>query len=112
MKIENGYPAHAYIDCIDAYVEPEGEWSPCPRCGLTPKVWLFDNGRSTACGCWKSTYDHFSIHAESIMSAHKRTSGKGMNEYDSDALRKNWNHWCATGEIVFEHAGKRTDGRW
>lgn len=39
--------------CIDAYEEPENpmEWLPCPRCGLRPLVWKFDNGRATACGC-------------------------------------------------------------
>jgi hypothetical protein len=41
---------------------------------------------------------------------HNRT-GKTV-EYDHDGLRKNWNHWCATGEVLFEHAGKRDDGRW
>ena len=36
--------------CIDAYEEPENpmEWLPCPRCGLRPLVWEFDNGRVTA----------------------------------------------------------------
>lgn len=27
------------------------EWLPCPRCGLRPLVWEFDNGRVTAWGC-------------------------------------------------------------
>jgi hypothetical protein len=115
----NGYQVNDQIDCIDAYLYPHEkefddgpEWSECPYCKQKPKIWTFDNGRSTACGCGKSMYDHFSIHAESIMSVHKRTDGKGMTEYDSDGLRKNWNHWCESGEILFEHAGKREDGRW
>lgn len=39
--------------CMDAYEEPENpmEWLPCPRCGLRPLVWEFDNGRVTAWGC-------------------------------------------------------------
>ena len=39
--------------CIDAYEEPENpmEWLPCPRCGLRPLVWEFDNGRVTAWCC-------------------------------------------------------------
>ena len=39
--------------CIDVYKKPENpmEWLPCPRCGLRPLVWEFDNGRATACGC-------------------------------------------------------------
>jgi len=35
-----------------------------------------------------------------------------MTNYSHDELRKNWNHWVKTGEIIFEHAGKRTDGKW
>lgn len=99
--------------CIDAYksVDNPEEWDNCPHCGLIPKVWIFDNGRSTACGCGETKYNHFSIHAESIMSFVKRTGGS-LADYDGDELRKNWNHWCRTGEVLFEHAGKRTDGRW
>ncbi len=39
--------------CIDVYKKPENpmEWLPCPRCGLRPLVWEFDNGRVTAWGC-------------------------------------------------------------
>nr|DAK09690.1 MAG TPA: TFIIB-TERMINAL DOMAIN, TFIIB, TRANSCRIPTION INITIATION [Caudoviricetes sp.] len=46
--------------CVDAYEEPENpmEWLPCPRCGLRPLVWEFDNGRSTACGCGTDCYCH------------------------------------------------------
>lgn len=112
LCVDTGYEAHGWHYCIDAYEDPEGEWADCPCCGLKPKTWVFDNGRSTACGCWESKYYHFSINAESIMSVHKRTDGKKMTEYDSDELRKNWNHWCKTGEVLFEHASKRDDGRW
>lgn len=106
------YETHIATNCIDSYREPDGEWLNCPNCNLKPLVWLFDNGRSTACGCWNTKYDHFSIYAESIMSVYKRTEGKNITEYDSDALRKNWNHYCETGEVLFEHASKRNDGRW
>lgn len=112
LCVRNGYKAHSYYDCIGAFKDTEGDWNKCPCCGLKPKQWVFDNGRKTACGCFKSTYDIFSIHAESIMSVHVRTNGKNMTEYNSEELRKNWNHWCSTGEILFEHAGKRNDGRW
>ena len=101
--------------CIDAYEFPEDkdEWLSCPVCGLKPKVWTFDNGRSTACGCGENKYNHKSIFAESIMSVIKRSyNGTSCKEYDSNELRNNWNHWCLTGEILFEHASKRTDGRW
>lgn len=51
--------------CIDAYEEPENpmEWLPCPRCGLRPLVWEFDNGRATACGCGTDCYTHWSVQA-------------------------------------------------
>ncbi len=104
------YEPHDWINCIDAFVVPDGDWLPCPNCGLKPKVWLFDNGRSTACGCWNDTYRHFSIHAESINSAYSRT--KKTEEHSPEDLMNNWNHWCKTGEVLFEHAGKRNDGRW
>lgn len=97
--------------CIDAYKEPRGLWLDCPSCGLQPKVWIFNNGNSTACGCGNSQYDHFSIHSESILSVLKRCRGN-TSEYNSDDLRTNWNHWCETGEVLFEHACKRFDGRW
>lgn len=111
MKI-TGYEPHSWHFCINDYKKPDGDWEKCPACELKPLVWVFDNGRSTACGCWKNRCDHFSIHAESIMSVHKRTGGKKMTECNSDELRKNWNHWCKTGKVLFKHAGERTDGRW
>jgi hypothetical protein len=98
---------------IDAYIEvknPE-EWLDCPNCKLKPLIWEFNNGSSTACGCGKSIYDHFSIYAESIMSWIKRHDGSVLS-YDNKALQKNWNHWVLTGEENFLHAGLRTDGRW
>ena len=96
--------------CCDFYTKTDETWDKCPNCGLRPRQWCFDNGRRTGCGCGHNNYDHFSIHAESIMSVYKRT-GSSV-EYDTDELRKNWNHWCRTGEVLFEHASKRTDGRW
>lgn len=102
-------------NCIDAYkkVPNPQKWDICPKCGLIPKVWEFNNGSSTACGCGRNQYDHFSIHAESILSYILRSeTGTSALGYDNDALRKNWNHWCKTGEELFVHAGKRTDGRW
>lgn len=97
------YTANNFYYCIENYVVPTGEWNRCPRCGLRPKVWIYDNGESTACGCWETMYDHFSIYAESIMSVYRRTHGNRMIEYDDDALRKNWNHFCETGEVFFEY---------
>jgi len=106
---------YKFVD-FDFFKYPsDGEWDSCPFCGQKPPVWEFDNGRNTACGCLLkgfNPYTHFSIHAESIMSVHKRHKGN-VSEYDYDGLRKNWNHWCKTGEIVFNHASSlRADGRW
>lgn len=90
--------------CIDVYKKPENpmEWLPCPRCGLRPLVWEFDNGRSTACGCGTDCYSHWSVQAESIMSVINRSdNGHSAKEYDIDELKNNWNHWVRTGEILF-----------
>ena len=108
----NDHPAHSFHSCIDAYEDPPNleQWDECPACKLKPKVWIFNNGNSTACGCARSTYDHFSVHAESIASVLKRTGG--FAKYCDGDLMNNWNTWCRDGVIVFEHAGKRNDGRW
>lgn len=90
--------------CTDVYKKPENptEWLPCPRCGLRPLVWEFDNGRATACGCGTDCYSHWSVQAESIMSVIKRSdNGKSAEAYDIDELKNNWNHWVRTGEILF-----------
>lgn len=97
--------------CIDAYKKPENpmEWLPCPRCGLRPLVWEFDNGRATACGCGTDCYSHWSVQAESVMSVIKRSdNGKSAEAYDIDELKNNWNHWVRTGEILFTPG----NGRW
>jgi hypothetical protein len=98
---------------IDAYVFPKSShsWLVCPNCGLKPKVWIFDNGASTGCGCNINRYDHFSIHAESIMSFYTNNSGD-TSKYDRDQLRKNWNIWVSSGIVTFEHASMRSDNRW
>ncbi|MFA4871329.1 MAG: hypothetical protein WC623_24230 [Pedobacter sp.] len=91
------YTPHNHYNCIDAYKNPEHpeDWDVCPNCGLRPKIWIFDNGCLTACGCWYSVYRYFSIRAESIMSFVKRHNGSTLG-YDKDKLRKNWNRWCRT----------------
>lgn len=99
--------------CISAYKIPENpdKWSPCPNCQLVPLIWEFNNGRSTACGCGDNEYRHFSIYSESIMSFVSRHNGSALN-YDSDKLRKNWNHWVETGEILEAFDSLRELGRW
>lgn len=94
---------------INAYVQVDKPWYwfNCPKCGSKPLVWEFNNGRSTACGCGENEYVHESVEAESVMSYVTRNNGSALG-YDSDELRKNWNHWCKTGEKKF----KKGDGKW
>lgn len=111
IKLVYGIPRSNY-KAIPAYKEvPVNEdWDNCPNCNLKPLIWEFDNGRSTACGCGKDEYSHPKVEAESIWSVLRRSeNGMSAKEYDTDGLRKNWNHWCRTGEIVFK---RRVDGRW
>ena len=107
------YEPHSFHFCIDDYQFPKDveEWKNCPKCGLKPKIWEFDNGRSTACGCWESRYDQLGVSAESINSVINRT--RGMREYDSEELKNNWNHFCETGEILFDKNKEyKETGRW
>ena len=93
--------------CNDFYkpVEDPNEWLPCPECGLKPLVWIFDNGRYTACGCGENEHEHFLIRAESIYSYfdrrnnynHEKYGKSWPDEYDNE-LRENWNTYCETGD--------------
>lgn len=98
----NNYPINGIIRCIDDYKIPEDtlEYIPCNRCNFRPKVWTFDNGRFTACGCYNNIYDHFTIQAESCNSIYQR--GGDMTDYFKFDLKHNWNHYQLTGEIVYE----------
>lgn len=76
---------------------------------IEARVWEFDDGRATACGCGTDCYTHWSVQAESIMSVIKRSdSGHSAEAYDIDELKNNWNHWVRTGEILFTPG----NGRW
>ncbi len=99
--------------CISAYTIPKDidEWLLCPNCGLRPLTWEYNNGRSTACGCGKDEYDHFSIWTESIMSHVKRNNGSALN-YNSNKLRLNWNYWVMTGEELESRSLLLELGRW
>ena len=111
VKYYNGEDDWRY-KAIDAYKQVKNvqAWELCPNCGLFPKVWEFDNGRATACGCGVNQYDHFKVFAESIMSVCKNSyNGQSAENYDLDALRKNWNHWAKNGEFLFVRDGS---GRW
>jgi len=99
--------------CISAYKIPDKpyDWLNCPKCGLKPLVWEFNNGSSTGCGCGENEYNHFSINSESIMSYVTRNDGSAL-EYDSDKLRKNWNNWVETGEELETRKQLLAEGKW
>lgn len=111
VKYNHGYKVNSDYICIDVYenVEDEG-WLNCPCCGLKPKVWVFDNGRNTACSCANNKYDAFNVKAESIMSVLKRTGS--TKEYDSNKLKNNWNNYCFTMINSCNHADLRLEGKW
>lgn len=114
MKTNHGYQVNIHQhECTGAYSFPDDieNWLPCPHCHLKPKVWTFNNGRSTACGCGNSIYDHFSVYAESIMSVHIRCNGS-TKEYDVNELRKNWNDYCMTYVNPCSHYDLRQYDKW
>lgn len=104
QKYNHGFKVNSDYTCIDAYVSPENidDWMNCPCCGLKPLVWLFDNGRYTACGCANDEYHIFSVCAESINSVYWRTGN--TKEYNGDHLRLNWNEYCVTMINSCNHA--------
>jgi hypothetical protein len=94
-------------------VENPELWEKCPGCKKIPIVWEFNNGRQTACGCGRNKYDHPSVHAESVLSVMKNSkTGTSSADYDTDGLRKNWNHWVETGEHLFSPSAYEETGRW
>lgn len=99
--------------CISAYKIPNDveKWLKCPNCGLYPLTWEFNNGSSTGCGCGKNEYDKFSIYTESVISYGKRNNFNFTN-YDSDKLRKNWNHWVLTNEELEKREDLLSEGKW
>ena len=99
--------------CISAYKIPDNpeEWLNCPNCGLKPLVWEFNNGRSTGCGCGENEYNHFSIHAESIMSWVTRFGGSALN-YNSNKLKINWNYWVTNKEELEPRQKLLDEGKW
>ena len=110
------YKINSFYNCIDDYKIPDniGEWQTCPYCKLKPRIWEFDNGRFTVCGCWNDTYQHFIVSAESIMSVVKNShNGTSCADYDEDELRKNWNHYCETDEILFDKSEEyKNNHKW
>ncbi len=113
VNLNHGYLVNSCYNLIESFkdVDDSDSWYSCPCCGLKPKVWAFDNGRYTGCGCATSMYKHFSVSAESIMSVHKRCDGN-TSEYNSDQLRLNWNEYCATMINPCCDEDLRLEGKW
>jgi len=113
LKLNHGHRVNiSYASDLDFYKPVEDEWLDCPCCGLKPKIWEYDNGRKTMCGCGNSTYDFFSVHAESVMSVHKRTNGKRMSQYNIEELKENWNEYCATWVNPCSLEDLRIEEKW
>ena len=85
----------------DFFIEPDnvGQWSVCPECGTTPRIWVFDNGRHAKCWC-SEPYGKSRVEAEPIMDVLNRTGG--VVEYDRDELRAKWNTLCALSSRLEE----------
>jgi len=94
---------------LDFYKEVtvDDGWLLCPCCKLVPRIWEFDNGSSTICGCRTNIYQRWSIHAESINHIYKRDGN--LSNYDPDRLRKYWNRWVETGEVTYDNRGAKGD---
>jgi hypothetical protein len=78
---------------FDFYKEPEDKdkWLKCPECGLTPRIWVFDNGRFAHCVCGDRYNKKHQVKARPVMYYLKKTGG--FKGYDSDELRKKWNRY-------------------
>lgn len=93
---------------IDSYKELEGSvgWNLCPVCKVTPRIWIFNNGRVAKCLC-SNLYGEPQARAESILSVVHRSGGSSQ-DYDYDDLRKAWNKYTETGKRQLE----LEEGRW
>ena len=55
---------------LDWYKEPKNknDWLACSECGLTPRIWEFDNGRYANCVCGIDVWNNkHQVKAKSIM---------------------------------------------
>lgn len=104
---DNTNYAFSFYKCGDSYSEVQNHklWKECPKCKLKPLIWIFDNGSYTSCGCGKNQYEHLTIQSESVNSKLKR-AGSLQGNTESE-LMENWNHWCDTGEDLFNKEKER-----
>jgi len=106
-KAHKRYPVHSWNNAPNSWWYPanHSEWEKCPRCGLRPKIRVTNSMRRACCGCWRSEGDRWQIAAESRASYVTRMGSD--TGHDKDALRKNWNIYCTTGQIRFKLGGSR-----
>jgi len=91
----NQFPPSSINSSPYFYKTPDDiyEWLACPKCSMKPRVWSFDNGRYTSCGCRNNSYDGFTIEAKSIGQVVSESGGSAIG-YDPHELRENWNEYC------------------
>jgi len=80
----------------DWYKEPEdiNRWAPCPECGFTPRIWVFNNGEFANCVCGDDEYHHkHKVSAKPVMYYIEKYNWD-CSKYDHDKLRKNWNRYA------------------
>lgn len=83
---------NAAINAFKPVSQPES-WLSCPKCGVKPRAWEFDNGSYAACLCSeKYARGECDVSSESIGDYYRRL--KTAVDYDHDGLRKNWNARC------------------
>jgi hypothetical protein len=87
-------------DLIEAYkpLASVKGWKKCKYCKCFPRVWEFNNGSFAGCKCNKK-YTDSKVRSESILSYITRNNGSALN-YPHDGLRKAWNHFIITNEII------------
>ena len=86
---------------FDFYKEPKDkdDWLVCPECGLTPRIWEFDNGRHAHCVCGDSQYKHkHEVSATPIMEYVKKTGG--FTGYKKEELKNNWNNYILNLKLI------------
>lgn len=86
-------------------VNVDHEWIDCTRCGVKPRLWVFNNGSWAKCLCY-DMYDAPPVRTESVLSVYTRT---GLTaEYEPDNLRLTWNLFAKDSV----DRNKLESGRW
>jgi len=81
----------AACDFYTPLKDPDG-WQQCPKCGVLPRVWVFDNGNYAKCLCSKDKYGPNQAEAPSCIEACFRQK-RPYSEYEH-MLRTAWNSRC------------------